>query len=192
MTDITTRAEHRCELCESTDDLAPWPVAPRADDSDDDAHRVLGCGACRAQLADGATLDDKHWFCLQTAIWSPVPAVQVVAWRLLQRLRAATWAQDLLDQAYLDDDTLAWARAGIPAAGEGDAATPTRDSNGAILADGDSVTLIKDLDVKGAGFVAKRGTLVKGVRLTDDPTLVEGKVNGVQIYLVTAFLKRVG
>jgi protein PhnA len=59
-----------------------------------------------------------------------------------------------------------------------------------VLVDGDAVTLIKDLDVKGANFTAKRGTLVKGIRLTDDPALVEGRVNGIAIYLKTAFLKK--
>ena len=66
----------------------------------------------------------------------------------------------------------------------------TLDSHGTPLASGDSVTLIKDLDVKGAGFVAKRGTLVKNIRLTGDPAHVEGKVNGVAIVLKTQFLKK--
>ena len=70
------------------------------------------------------------------------------------------------------------------------AAPRTVDSNGAPLADGDSVTLIKDLDVKGTSFVAKRGTLVKGVRLTDNPEHVEGRVNKVSIVLKTCFLKK--
>ena len=113
--------------------------------------------------------------------------MQVVSWRVLGRLGEA-WAQDLQAQLYLDDDTLAWAREG----GETEAAPNLKvvDSNGAALADGDSVTLIKDLDVKGAGFVAKRGTLVKGIRLTNDPALVEGKVNKTAIYLRTEFLKK--
>ncbi|MNH11503.1 hypothetical protein D3C79_710190 [compost metagenome] len=67
---------------------------------------------------------------------------------------------------------------------------PTVDSNGAVLQEGDSVTLIKDLDVKGGGFTAKRGTLVKGIRLTNNPLHIEGKVNGVQIVLVAAYLKK--
>jgi len=58
------------------------------------------------------------------------------------------------------------------------------------LTSGDSVTLIKDLDVKGTSFVAKRGTLVKGIRLTDNPEHVEGRVNKVSIVLKTQFLKK--
>ncbi len=49
----------------------------------------------------------------------------------------------------------------------------TRDSNGTILKEGDNVTLIKDLKVKGTSVTLKRGTLVKGIHLTDDPRRVE-------------------
>jgi protein PhnA len=65
-----------------------------------------------------------------------------------------------------------------------------RDANGAILSAGDSVTLIKDLAVKGAGFTAKRGTIVRGISLTDNPLHIEGRVNGQRIVLVSAFLKK--
>jgi len=94
----------------------------------------------------------------------------------------------LLEQVYLADDVLAWAN--DVAQEQVDEAVVVRDSNGAALADGDAVTIIKDLEVKGAGFTAKRGTLVKGIRLVDDPTHIEGRVNGVAIYLKTEFLKR--
>ncbi len=51
-----------------------------------------------------------------------------------------------------------------------------RDSNGAVLKEGDSVTVIKDLKVRGSSSVIKRGTMVKHIRLTDDADEVEGKV----------------
>ena len=89
---------------------------------------------------------------------------------------------------YLDDDTLLWAKSGLIELGE--ASVITRDSNGNVLANGDSVTLIKDLEVKGAGFTATRGTMVKNISLTDDAGLIEGKVNGTQIVLKTCFLKK--
>lgn len=66
----------------------------------------------------------------------------------------------------------------------------TVDSNGTVLNVGDSVTLIKDLVVKGGGFTAKRGTLVKNIALTSNPKHVEGRVNGTVIVLVAAFLKK--
>jgi protein PhnA len=67
----------------------------------------------------------------------------------------------------------------------------TRDSNGAILKDGDSVTLIKDLKVKGTSTTLKRGTLVKNIRLTDDVEEIECNADKVKgLVLKTAFLKK--
>lgn len=68
----------------------------------------------------------------------------------------------------------------------------TRDSNGNVLADGDSVTLIKDLKVKGSGGVTlKRGTLVKNIRLTDDVDEIEANVAKVRgLVLRTEFVKK--
>jgi protein PhnA len=66
-----------------------------------------------------------------------------------------------------------------------------KDSNGAILKDGDSVTLIKDLKVKGTSVTLKRGTRVKGIRLTDEPAEVECNVDKVKgLVLRTEFLKK--
>ena len=65
-----------------------------------------------------------------------------------------------------------------------------RDSNGAELMDGDSVTVIKDLKVKGSSMVIKRGTKVKSIRLTDEPTEVDCKIDGSSIVLKTCFLKK--
>jgi protein PhnA len=66
-----------------------------------------------------------------------------------------------------------------------------RDSNGVLLQDGDSVTLIKDLKVKGTSVTLKRGTVVKGIRLTHDPEEVECRVEKVKgLVLKTCFLKK--
>ena len=64
------------------------------------------------------------------------------------------------------------------------------DSNGAELLDGDSVTVIKDLKVKGSSMVIKRGTKVKSIRLTDNPDDVVCKIDGSSIVLKTCFLKK--
>jgi protein PhnA len=65
-----------------------------------------------------------------------------------------------------------------------------KDSNGNTLKDGDSVTLIKDLKVKGTSTTLKRGTLIKGIRLTDDPNEIECRVNKVQMVLKPEFLRK--
>lgn len=67
----------------------------------------------------------------------------------------------------------------------------TRDSNGNQLNDGDSVTLIKDLKVKGTSETLKRGTLVKNIRLTGDPAEIECSTKQVKgLVLKTEFLKK--
>lgn len=65
-----------------------------------------------------------------------------------------------------------------------------KDSNGAVLADGDSVVVIKDLKVRGSSMVIKRGTKVKSIRLTDNPEEVDCKIDGSSIVLKTCFLKK--
>lgn len=68
--------------------------------------------------------------------------------------------------------------------------TPTKDANGTTLENGDDVHLIKDLPLKGSSQVYKRGTLVKNIRLTDDPNLVEWGSGKKAIFLKTEFLKK--
>ncbi len=68
--------------------------------------------------------------------------------------------------------------------------TVARDSNGAELFDGDAVTVIKDLKVKGSSMVIKRGTKVKSIKLTDNPEEVDCRIEGSSIVLKTCFLKR--
>ncbi|WP_181304479.1 alkylphosphonate utilization protein [Rufibacter sp. XAAS-G3-1] len=66
-----------------------------------------------------------------------------------------------------------------------------RDSNGNLLSEGDSVTVIKDLKVKGSSTTIKRGTVVKNIRLTNDEAEIEGRVERTVMVLKTAFLKKV-
>ncbi|MCD8178768.1 MAG: alkylphosphonate utilization protein [Tannerellaceae bacterium] len=73
--------------------------------------------------------------------------------------------------------------------GSADDNTP-KDSNGALLEDGDSVTVIKDLKVRGSSMVIKRGTKVKSIRLTGNPEEVDCKIDGSSIVLKTCFLKK--
>ena len=182
------RSESKCELCASTDNLSVYEIPPESDASADQC--LLICDTCREQIENPQTVDVNHWRCLNDSMWSQVPAVQVMAWRMLSRLSAEAWSQDLLDMLYLDDDTLAWAKA----TGEGQSdedAVRHLDSNGAVLEAGDTVTLIKDLNVKGANFTAKRGTAVRGISLVaDNPEHIEGRVNGQQIVILTKFVKK--
>jgi protein PhnA len=182
--EVTSRANGVCEICGSDHSLAVYAVPSSPTESADSS--ILTCGTCRDQLTEAADLDINHWRCLNDAMWSPVPAVQVVAWRMLNKISSETWAQDLLDMMYLDEDLLSWASAGA----EDDDSEPTLDSNGDLLQAGDTVHLIKDLNVKGANFTAKRGTPVRNIRLTNNPLHIEGKVNGQQIVIIAAYTKK--
>lgn len=67
-----------------------------------------------------------------------------------------------------------------------------RDCNGATLADGDSVQVIKDLKVKGTSATLKRGTVIRNIRLTDDEALIECNAEKIKgLVLKTEFLKKV-
>ena len=188
-TQLSERSGGVCELCGSTVGLRAFEVPPKPYASAD--RSILACDVCRTQLVGTGSPDANHWRCLNESIWSTVPAVQVVSWRMLHRLPSESWARELLETAYLEEDALKWAQSCLPTTPDDeDAQVPTVDSNGTVLQTGDSVTLIKDLDVKGGGFTAKRGTLVKNISLTNNPKHVEGKINGSVIVLVAAYLKK--
>ncbi len=183
---LKDRSNSQCELCGSTDDLSVYEVPPVESANSDKA--ILTCQTCHSQISGEADLDlGHHWRCLNESMWSTVPAVQVMAWRMLNRLKTESWAQDMLDMLYLDEEMLAWAESAVE---ESSSNEPTLDSNGAVLQGGDTVTLIKDLVVKGANFTAKRGTAVRNISLTDNPEQIEGRVNGTRIVLLTCFLKK--
>ena len=184
---LMARSASKCELCGATDNLAVYEVPPTSDGSADQC--VLLCQTCREQIEDPDKVDPNHWRCLNDSMWSQVPAVQVMAWRMLDRLRGEGWPQDLLDMLYLDEQTLAWAQAGAAAGQE--QAVVHKDCNGAVLEAGDTVTLTKDLNVKGANFTAKRGTAVRGISLVhDNPEQIEGRVEGQKIVILTQYVKK--
>jgi protein PhnA len=180
---LLARSGEQCELCLATENLQAYEVLP-CDGSVDQS--ICVCGVCFEQLNDDSKLDANHFRCLNDAMWSAVPAVQVVSYRLLHKMREEGWPQDLLDMMYLEDDIKAWADEGLV----NEEQTVTKDSNGATLNAGDTVTIIKDLEVKGAGFTAKRGTAVRNIALTNNPEQIEGRVNGTRIVLLTKFLKK--
>lgn len=185
---LLERSNSTCELCGATENLSVFEVPPVKEPNSDKS--VLVCETCLSQIEKNSEMDNNHWRCLNDSMWSQVPAVQVTAFRMLTRLaKTEGWAQDLLDMMYMEDETKAWADYGV-AADEIEEVPPTRDSNGAVLVAGDNVTLIKDLDVKGGNFTAKRGTPVRNISLTDNPEHIEGRVNGVRIVLLTQYIKK--
>lgn len=171
-----------CELCGQTQELQAYIIPPKLEETNDNA--ALLCSTCSEQIVSGE-LDVNHWFCLNESAWTQEPSVQIIVYRLLTQLKDQSWAQDLLDQIYLEDSLREYAEEGLH-----QDKIQVVDSNGTTLSEGDTVSLIKSLEVKGAGFTAKQGTIVRNIRLGDDPTHIEGKVNGTSIMLKTQFLKK--
>ena len=182
---LNLRSGEKCELSGISNDLQVYQVQPSEGNSADDF--ILINQNLKDQLEGKKEWVPNDWRCLNDAMWSEVPAVKVVAYRVLDQLKAEGWPNDLLEMIYLTDDELSWAKAGM----EDEDAVKHIDSNGAVLQAGDTVVLIKDLDVKGSTITAKRGTAVRNIRLVhNDPTLIEGKVDGQTIYILTQFVKK--
>ncbi|HJV18901.1 MAG TPA: PhnA domain-containing protein [Sediminibacterium sp.] len=187
---LRNRSENKCELCESANELKVYEVPPQ--DSSNTENNILICSTCLSQIEKKAELNQEHWKCLNTSMWSEVPGVQVVAWRMLNRLRTESWAADLLDMLYLDDEKLSWAKATGDHESDG-TVDLHKDCNGAILQQGDTVVLTKSLDVKGSTLNAKMGTVVKNIRLVPDNTdQIEGKIEGQVIVILTKYVRKQG
>lgn len=185
---IQDRSGSRCELCGATEGLGIFTIPSSPEGVV--APCIHACGSCTEQIEDSNKRDPRHWRCLSDSMWSEVPAVQVMAWRLLHAMQEESWARDLLDMLYLDEEVLAWAQAGGEEETQEEAVVH-QDSNGVALQAGDNVVLIKDLPVKGGGFTAKRGTAVRGINLVrENPEHIEGRIQGQKIVILTKFVKR--
>lgn len=185
--DLQARSGGVCELCTGTTDLKAFEVSQMPGEGAE--NHVLTCATCLSQINDDEPMDPNHWRSLNDSMWSQAPAVQIVVWRILNQIKGEGWPSDLLDMMYMEEQTLAWAKAGLEEAP--DQAIQHTDSNGATLTSGDTVVLIKDLNVKGANFTAKRGTAVRNISLVhDNPEHIEGRVNGQQIVILTQYVKK--
>lgn len=184
---LAIRSGNKCELCDATEGLKVYEVPPATGNMDD---AILVCSKCLAQIEKKEELNSDHWQCLTTSMWSEVPAVQVMAWRMLNRLRNESWAAEQLDMLYLDDEKLKWAKASGDH--ENDSTVELhRDCYGAILQNGDNVVLTKSLDVKGSTVNAKVGTVVRNIRLVpDNKEQIEGRIEGQQIVILTKYLRK--
>ena len=195
MSDLRKQLEDRsgnaCELCAATDtlevkvNLDTYQVPDSPKNVKDIT--ILACETCRTQLEDESLVDVNHWRALNDSMWSPVPAVQVVVYRMLDQLRPHGWPVDLIDMMYLEDSTKQWAEDGIHRGPK----IIHKDVNGNILQRGDSIVIIKDLPVKGSSLIAKRGTAVRNISLVhDNANQIEGKVGPTQVVLLTEFVKK--
>ena len=187
---LMQRSQSACELCTSTDDLRIYEVPPSS--KPDLETSIMACTVCVDQIENPENVIANHWRCLNESMWSEVLAVQVIAWRMLTRLKAEGWPQDLLDMFYLDEETLEWAQATGEGVEEDEDKIVHRDVNGVVLNAGDAVVLIKDLKVKGSSMVAKQGTAVRKISLDhSNAEYIEGKVGPTQIVIITKYVKKI-
>lgn len=185
---LQDRSGNQCELCTGKLNLSVYEVPPISISNIDNT--IYVCETCKSQLNKTEQINPDHWRVLGDTMWSETPAVQVVAWRMLSRLRNESWALDHLDILYLDDENLEWAKK--TGDHEQDATVEFhQDSNGTRLYEGDTVVLIKTLDVKGSSVNAKLGTVVKNIRLDPNNTdYIEGKIDGQTIVILTKYLRK--
>src|SRR5690606_23114694 len=179
-----------CEISGESGNLNLYEVKPTS--GNEPEKFLMASDKVLAQIEKREEPASSFWErILPGSMWSEVPGVQVVSWRMLNRFRNESWAADALDMMYLDDETLEWAKASGDHIGDGSVQLH-KDSNGNILQNGDTVTLIKDLDVKGSSLTAKIGTAVRNIRLVhDNVEQIEGKVEGQSIVILTKYVKKI-
>ena len=181
---LKDRSNSQCEISGSEDNLVVYLVEPKTEDISENC--ILITKSLKDQIENPDTTNANDWRGLSDSMWNENLPVQIVSWRMLTRLKN----HDLLDMMYLDEAALAWAKATSEGEDE-EGKIVHKDSNGNLLFDGDSVVLIKDLDVKGANFTAKRGAAVHNIKVVwDNAEQIEGRVEGQHIVILTQYVKK--
>lgn len=181
---LKDRSGSVCEISGANENLVVYLVEPKTEAIPENC--ILIAKHLKEQIENKDLMNPNDWRGLSDSMWNENLPVQIVSWRMLARLKN----HDLLDMMYLDEDALEWAKAtGEDEDEEGKIIH--KDSNGNILQDGDSVVLIKDLDVKGATFTAKRGAAVHNIKLVwDNADQIEGRVENQHIVILTQYVKK--
>ena len=113
--DLVRRSRSKCELCDKSGvklevfELPPLEEEPHPDGC------IFICEECHKQITTPKKMIPSHWRCLNNALWSEVPAIQVMSVRLLRRLATLEhhWATDLLEQAYLEPELEDWSNLAV-------------------------------------------------------------------------------
>ena len=97
------RAAGHCEICSNQSELKEYFVEPGINSPQDEIPAI--CATCLDQINGVKSLDVNHWRCLNESIWSEVPGVKVLSWRMLHQIEDQ-WAKDLIETMYLSDEEL--------------------------------------------------------------------------------------
>jgi len=98
--DLKKRSGSKCELCGSDDEVKVYQVPPIKDGPEGAA---MVCNNCLEQIEDAEKINVNHWRCLNDSMWSEVPAVQAIAWRMLNQIKNEGWPQDMCCKRYEHD-----------------------------------------------------------------------------------------
>ncbi len=109
--DLARRAKSKCELTGAAGvSLRPYEVPPVGDEPDLE-RTLLVSEACHEVLERPQRLAGREWQCLAEVVWSEMPAVQVVAWRMLNELaKREDWAREVIEEVFLDEEVETWAK----------------------------------------------------------------------------------
>ncbi|MGF7025454.1 MULTISPECIES: PhnA domain-containing protein [Sphingobacterium] len=185
---LQARAGGKCELTGEDATLIAYTLPPEITSNLDNT--LLISETLVNQLNKTEQLNPDDWKFLPNAMWAENPSVQIVCWRMLNRLKNEGWASEALDILYLDDETLLEAKKTGDHENDGYVSFH-EDSIGQRLLEGDTVVLTKTLDVKGSSLKATLGTVVKNIRLVaDNIEQIEGKIEGQTIVILTKYLRK--
>lgn len=185
--ELKTRSNQTCELCGlQNDDLVAYTVPPKTENTD---NQVVLCADCANKVVANDLSNPNYWRFLEGSIWSEVPAVQVLSYKILSKLSTnQTWAADVIDSVYLDESLIEWANAEDALEAE---KVIHKDSYGVLLEAGDTIILTENLNVKGTSYIAPKGTMVRKIKLVhNNAEQIEGKINGDTIVILTKFVRK--
>src|SRR5699024_5017991 len=106
---LIERSGKSCELSNATENLKVYQVSYSGENADQ--RSILISEKCIAQIEKTQEADSGFWEpILPISMWSEIPAIKVISWRMLQRFRNESWAADALDMIYMEDEVLQWAK----------------------------------------------------------------------------------
>jgi protein PhnA len=106
--DLARRCSSSCELCGASGTKLRIHEVPPIPEEPDYDHCIMICETCQEQIEHPKRMDSNHWRCLNSAAWSEVTAVQVMAIHLLKRLEDQDWAKELREQLYISPQAESW------------------------------------------------------------------------------------
>lgn len=178
---LKTRCENVCELCNAENATIAYAVSPKNNNAIE--NEVALCNTCLKAIESKE--QTTHWLCLAGSIWNTEPSVQALSYRILWANKDQDWAGEIINAVEPDESIINWALSVYQQQ------EVHRDSNGDVLANGDSVVLTQQLNVKGASFNAPKGTIVRKIRLVpDNIEQIEGKVNDQVIVILTKYVRK--